>query len=153
MDLTRGALKAPVYTDWTSVANIAWDGVSGLNIVMSANILIRMDTLPPWFVCYADFSFDMQVTAGAGVVLGWVRFNRQNTGLITTDASPPPLTYIPEVQGDGTKRNYTPKAQIYGPSYSDPVPYLFANVRGVGTGASTAWAITDIKARLMYIPL
>lgn len=151
MEIIRGGMKAPVVGDWVSVASISGTGTVA---VASAGLVLA---IPQSVIDYCiEIEFSVQRTAGSGDARGYVFITSYQGDITASEGIIAPPFYTGYVQADGTVRSKKIKLR---PSVLNPVhtatrdSEIVGFVRGVGSAADTAFAITSIQARLNYTPL
>lgn len=150
--ITRGGMKAPIATDWVTVADISGTGTA---IVESGNIDVVFDGLPSFINAHVEVQYTQAVVAGAGLSHVWASFYFSAIATTATDSATPTPTYtsitlgasainrrviiIPQVLQQATAVSATDRFRL--------------RVRARGSDVATQWTATNIRARLIYTPL
>ena len=156
MELIRGGMKAPVATDWVSVADISGTGTAQAD---SAAIVIALNTLPDYSDILIDVEFKHRRIAGSGFNNASILYTMQ-----TVDATVFANTQINHVVRcvNSTTSLITRQRKLrtnydvaYGAAYvsSGGQDSVALKLCGQGSAVDTEWEITDIKARVIYTPL
>lgn len=151
-----GLLNLPkqyTYTDWVTVANI---GATGTLETSSADIVLNISLLPYYSDLKIQWEYTIQTTGGTGQASGWLAYQYYDPLAFGARGALSALKYTPAVQSAATART---RKGMLNPIIAQAGSGTTANdiikikVEGKGSAADTEWAITDIKCRLVYLPL
>jgi hypothetical protein len=156
MEFIRGGMKAPIATDWVSVADIGGgDGsTTGETIVSSAVIAINQPkvTASSWVI---ETQFDHIRTAGSGNNQAWVQYEGNAQDVLSTSGTIAISRYSPVFIAINFSRSrivlWKPPLFPFSSFTNNEQLRLF--VLGKGTVADNVWTITNIRSRLLYVPL
>lgn len=145
------ANRFPVATAWVTTDNITG---SGTTIVESTAINIPMASLPVFTDLIIEVQFTQVRTGGTGYCYTWAKFPQEAGAGLTVDAAGPTVLYTTAQLTDNTARTRTVRARfaIMLDGYNN-VAQKTVYVRAKGSESDTEWAVSDIKARLIYTPL
>lgn len=143
-------VKAPVVTDWVTVADITGTGKS---IVESASINLPHPS-NSFFDLKIEVKFNHERTAGTGFCRTWVKLMTPGHLLTTTDGDPGGTYYTSRTTTDSVRKRKVLISRSVIQSRDGAVDDMSSIViRAVGTEEDTAFTVSSIRARLIYVPL
>lgn len=149
MELIRGGMKAPIASGWVTTAGITG---TGTGVVYSTTISVMLPDVD-FYEAHVEVRFSHQRVNGTGFVNSWVRDSAGYFGA-TTENAPALLRYTTRVYRAAGSIERVVKLPIFSTiGSSDTSPAYRLGVGSVGTAAGTEWEVTDIKARIIYVPL
>lgn len=154
MEIERGAMKAPVATDWVTVGNISG---TGIDVVSSTTLVLALGDLPDLAdIPIIEVEFTQVVTGGTGLCNAYVTGTRMHLAeKATAGAEATDLVLGTQDASTTSKlRKIRIKPLILqnrGLSGTDSSVQII--VKAKGSAADTAFAVTGIRARFVYIPL
>ncbi len=143
--------RFPIATAWVTTDNITGTGTS---VVETTAINIPMSTLPAYTDLIIEVQFTQVRTGGTGSCVAWAKFPQEAGAGLTLDGAGPTVLYGTAQFTDTTARTRVVRARF--PLMMDGfsgAPQKTVYVRAKGSAADTEWAVSDIKARLIYTPL
>lgn len=153
MELVRGGPRQVVTVQGDTPSNI-----SGTGTVIGSASAVTIDLTPlmasiPLFVV----RFNLVRTAGAGQARGWVRLIGYQGDVTAADNALAASFFGGYEIAEGTIRSivhrFTPSVLTGISSITTTFSRVVIDVRGAGSEATTAWAITDISTQMIYTPL
>jgi len=143
--------KRAIAGPWVSVANISGTGTA---IVESAIINLDFSTLPSFWEAVIELEFGAQVTAGTGVAYTWAKLE-VGDALITTDATFPTTkyTYRTVVITNKRTRRIIINNDVVMSVLHTGEDRLTAYLRINGSAADTEFTASNIRARIVYLPI
>ncbi len=143
-------VKAPVVTDWVTVADITGTGTS---IVESASINLPHPS-NSFFDLKIEVEFNHAKTAGTGFCRTWVKLATPGYQLTTTDGATGGFYYTSRITTDSVRKRKVLISRSVIQSRDAAVDDMSNIViRAVGTEEDTAFTVSSIRARLIYVPL
>ena len=161
MELIRGGMKAPIVGDWVTAANVGGgDGVATVTDTVTSAVMSLVFPSNFWEIA-VGFTFTLASFAGDGRAIGYFRLESNPFHAPRTSVGSGVAIYTEE-QGVALTAGYPQKNILWrplivqGPGYSmhqlDLARYR-VYFTGRGSHANSVWEISDIKCRLIYIPL
>lgn len=145
------ANRFPIATAWVTTDNITGTGTA---VVETTVINIPMTSLPAYTDLIVEVQFTQVRTGGTGLCVAWAKFPQEAGAGLTSDGAGPTVLYGTAQTADNTSRTRVVRARF--PLMMDGyngAPQKAVYVRAKGSAADTEWAVSDIKARLIYTPL
>lgn len=154
MEISRASgMKSPMATPWYKVTDKA--GV-GTDIVTSTIMVHPFRSLLPenyWNVV-VEVQATIQKTGGSGFAYVWVRTDPVGHQLGTTPNAAPVKAYTARnaAQETAVTRKWLIKLDVFASSGNTYQDQLDLYVEATGSAEDTAFSLTDIKSRLIYLP-
>lgn len=150
-------MQSPTTGDLVSVADFAWDGVAGTNIVQSALIELPIPAVD-FIMPQIKITFTHQRTAGTGTVSTWARIFGTQLDNLADAGNGNIYTGMTSVAGTARSRivRIMPKTLhvgIAGLGTDAETDRLLIYVRARGSLAGTEWSVTSVGARFIYVPV
>jgi hypothetical protein len=144
--------RFPIATAWVTTDNITGTGTS---VVETTVMNIPMASLPAYTDLIVEVQFTQVRTGGTGSCLAWAKFPQEAGAGLTSDGAGPTVLYSTAQFTDTTPRTRVVRARFpfMMDGYSGAPPQKAVYVRAKGSAGDTEWAVSDIKARLIYTPL
>lgn len=157
MEILRTGMKAPIATDWVTVADIGGgDGTAtGTTIISSATMALITYDLPDLIDLMIEIRFRHQLISGTGGVLTWAKLPMTSYELEATQAPSQKDMYTHKLISAtaDTPRKILIRKPLIEPMYSGAYSRFHVLVEARGEFPDAIWAVTDIKSRLIYVPL
>lgn len=152
MEINRGAMKAPLATDWVTVADTSG---TGTGIVSSADIAIPFSALPSFINPVLEVEVGTRKSAGTGMVRCWVVYASVSQVNVTENAAATLYATNYAVVSDVTilTKKFYIQIPVLAGHHNVVNQSQYCLVKGAGTAADTGWTIQNIKARLIYTPI
>lgn len=153
---TGVGMKAPIATDWVTVADIGGgDGTAtGTDIISSATMTLMTYNLPDLIDLMIEIRFRHQLISGTGGVLTWAKLPMTSYELEATQAPSQKDMYTHKlIAMVDTPRKILIRKPLIEPMYSGAYSRFHVLVEARGEFSNAIWAVTDIKSRLIYVPL
>jgi hypothetical protein len=146
--------KAPVATSWVTVADLSGTGTT---VLTSAQFNLLPNDLPDCYDVEIEVQYTVTKTGGTGQAHSWIRMpvNLFNTPLTNTGAEG--VDQFTALVGTVTSTTYKTRLkptilQSSGVNWSLSGQFAM-QVRVKGQNADTAFTVSNIRARFIYVPL
>lgn len=145
-------MKAPIAMEWVAVADIS--GI-GTEVVESVDIQLPFPVVD-FYDLMVEIGFTGKVTGGSGSSSIWAKFRNMPFNAGVTNGVQASDLYLPRVAIGAASRT---RKMIFKPSIiqnegsGTSTDRYFVYIRAKGTAEDTAFSVTGIKARLIYMPL
>lgn len=138
--------------DWVTAADITGTGTT---IVDSTSMALYHNVLPDFTDLIIEAKFDLLRTAGLGTLEAWFKIERVDMFATVADANGSSDKYTPILHGITavTRRVLLKPTIIMGQAIISLNDMYRLTARARGSEASTEWSVSNIKARLLYLPL